>query len=293
MFPFLAFSSVTAEQEECITYVTHNAVTGIDSYMSIPINPPEELKNAVLSQPGFAGTETDDSILSDSDLELGAVSPSSVIPPDNRKMITNYSSKPYSCICRIFIKWPNGEKTKGTAWLFNSTSAVTAGHCVYNKTKGGWADSITVHPGYNNGKSPYGSATAINMGTADPYIENANANYDYALLQLSSAIGSKCGWLGYTYNGGAINNTIKVIGYQKDLPVNNKGQYQYESSGTIKQVTQNRLHYDADTEEGTSGGPVMLGSTAIAVHTNGVGSTGLNKGKRIHYDMYEWMKEWH
>lgn len=288
MLPILSFSSVSADiggespsiSESHVMYVTHNAQTGLDTYSSFVKEPPAALKNAVLSEPGFEGLDTEPSII-----------PASVIGKDDRKPVSNYKAKPYSCICLLKVKWPNGRTTYGTGWLFKADGVATAGHCVYNKERGGWADTITVYPGRNGDNLPYSSATAVNMGVATPYTDNRDANYDYGLLKLSSSIGNQCGWLGYTYNGGKKGGSIRLIGYPGDLPSENgTGKYQYESTGTIQSLTENRLFYDADSFDRQSGSPLIYGSTVIGVHTQGTSTQ--NKGKRIHYDMYEWMKEW-
>lgn len=275
MLPLLSFSSISAETDDHVVYVSHNIATGVDTYTSIAKEPPDELKDLVLSEPGYSGTDSYNSIM-----------PFTVIGAENRKKVTNYKVKPYSSICRISVKWPNGASTYGTAWLFKNNSAVTAGHCIFNKSRGGWASSVTVYPGYNESNRPYGSATATDMGIATPYSDNKDNNYDYGLLKLSSSIGNQCGWLGYTYNGGAVNSSIKLIGYAGDLD----SKYQYESTGKITSLTANRLAYDADAGGGQSGGPLFVGSTVVGIHTQS--ATNINRGKRIHYDMFEWMKNW-
>ena len=265
-----------------VQYVTYNPSTGQETYSYFNKIPPANLENKTLTQSGFIGTVPLESPSEET------IAPRTVIGDDNRKPVTNYNNLPYRAICYVSATFPNGKSYRSTGWLFSKDGVVVAGHSIYNPDRGGWASKIIVYPARNGSSKPY-SANATTYGLATPYTESQDPNYDYGLLKLDKSIGNTVGYLGYTYNGGAVDKTIRVIGYPSKVDDVTK-YIQYESSGKIKNVYTNRLHYTADTSGGQSGSPILLGSTAIGVHTSG--NTSVNKGKRIHYDMYAWMNAW-
>lgn len=60
-------------------------------------------------------------------------------------------------------------------------------------------------------------------------------------------------------------------------------------SGNIIAQSEYRLWYPIDTTNGQSGSPIYIqNALAVGVHTSGL--TAWNGGKRIHEDMFNWMK---
>lgn len=80
-----------------------------------------------------------------------------VIGPDNRYRITDTTAYPNSAICYMEMKFPDDDGLYvGTAWMYGERVAMTAGHCVYDASLGGWAEWVRIYPGSNGGTSPYG-----------------------------------------------------------------------------------------------------------------------------------------
>lgn len=279
-------AKTTTLSDAQMQYVTYNVNTQEETYSYYNVEPPAELANSILARPGFTGTAPLDEPIESS------ISPRTVFGEDNRSPVTNYNILPYRAICYVNATFSDGYTGRSTGWLFSPDGAVVAGHAIYNPERGGWANTVVVYPARNNNNKPY-TVEAYEFGLATPYAENQDANYDYGLLKLEQSIGNTVGYLGYTYNGGAVGNTIRVIGYPVNVTNQTATQYiQYESSGTIDSVYANRLYYNADATGGQSGAPLFLGNsnTVIGIHTHS--STNVNKGKRIHYDMYDWMNNW-
>lgn len=81
-----------------------------------------------------------------------------LIGDDERVRINNTSVFPYSTVAYMNITFPNGSVQAGTAFMIYKNVALTAGHCLYNSSKGGWATSVTIYPGKNGpNNNPFGS----------------------------------------------------------------------------------------------------------------------------------------
>lgn len=223
--------------------------------------------------PAYEGPESPPSIM-----------PLDIIGGDNRERVANATVYPFRAIGFIDVTWPNGTATIGTAWLFKNNAVVTAGHCVYDAGRGGWASNVTFYPGRNGNTSPYGSAYSIELGAPTPWINNSDSTMDYALVKLNRTIGSATGWFGYGCNQTSVGTKVRISGYPGE-----KNRTQWFMSGNIIAQSEYRLWYPIDTTNGQSGSPIYIqNALAVGVHTSGL--TAWNGGKRIHEDMFNWMK---
>ena len=121
----------------------------------------------------------------------------SIIGSDGRTKITTTTTYLYFAILYIEISWPDGATGLETAFMIDDNLAATAGHCVYDASHGGWAESIKVWPGkkgYGILNNPYGTANATNFHTSIPWTENADSKYDWGLIELDENIGEDTGW---------------------------------------------------------------------------------------------------
>jgi len=82
---------------------------------------------------------------------------SNVLGDDDRIRITPTTSYPWSTIVKLRINW-GGSNYIGSGAIIDKNHVLTAGHCVYQNSLGGWADSIKVSPAVDNGNEPYGYA---------------------------------------------------------------------------------------------------------------------------------------
>lgn len=138
-----------------------------------------------------------------------------VLGPDNRYRITDTTAYPNSAICYMEMKFPDDDGLYvGTAWMYGERVAMTAGHCVYDASLGGWAEWVRIYPGSNGGTSPYGVHYASVLHTDTKYVESENSNYDWGLLEFSSDIGSSTGYFGASWTTSSLVGTgIVVRGY--------------------------------------------------------------------------------
>ena len=231
----------------------------------------------------------------DEELSTGEYNPSkdnsqfSIIGGDGRFKVTDTTKFPYSAICKIEITWPNGDVSPGTAWMYHDNIAITAGHCVYDNQRGGWAKTIKVLPGKNGSSNPYGMAYSRTMHTSSNWVNGESDLYDYALLELDRNIGNNTGWFGLKYTPSSLTGkNVSVTGY----PVEKSSQM-WSMSGNIASSSSNKLYYSIDTTGGQSGSPIYwrdseYGHMGVGIHAYGVtSSSSKNSGTRITKYMFD------
>lgn len=214
-----------------------------------------------------------------------------VIGPDNRYRITDTTAYPNSAICYMEMKFPDDDGLYvGTAWMYGERVAMTAGHCVYDASLGGWAEWVRIYPGSNGGTSPYGVHYASVLHTDTKYIESENSNYDWGLLEFSSDIGSSTGYFGASWTTSSLVGTgIVVRGY----PVEKNAQM-WSMSGSIAASGTFKLSYYIDTTGGQSGSPVYKNDgnyRCVGIHTN-YNSLGYNQAERIDESLFDIMNQY-
>jgi glutamyl endopeptidase len=210
-----------------------------------------------------------------------------VIGSDDRSQITNTTAFPYSAICYIEIVFPNNNAYIGTAWMYAKNVAMTAGHCVYSASDGGWAKSVTVYPGRNGGSTPFGSTYATTLSAPNGWTKDNSSDYDWGLLVLNNNIGDNTGYFGATWTSSSLaGNHVSVTGYPGE-----KNKTLWKMNGKITSSTANKVFYQMDTTGGQSGCPVYSkdgdNTRAVAIHTTGSNSS--NSGTRITKALFDYM----
>ena len=181
---------------------------------------------------------------------------------DNRIKVQNATSLPYKAICRLYITNQNEDRTVGTGWLAHPNKLYTAGHCVYNHKRGGWAKSIVVVPGKSGDSEPYGQYTASAIFTTSEWKNNESQRYDMGAIKLSSNV---------THNE-FINPSIDytnigtVSGYPTDK---DNALYQYRMLDMVA-LKDGRYFYQIDTHGGQSGSPLLKDNVnSVGIHNYG------------------------
>lgn len=220
-----------------------------------------------------------------------------IIGSDDRTQVTATTSFPFRAIVKLTVKYPNSSKTFGcSGFLVSEDTVATAGHCVHDAGKGGWASEITAYPGRNGSSLPYGSYNWEKIYTVNGWKENQNSEYDYGAIKLRGNPGDTTGWFGYrTTNVESPSGlTVNVRGYPCDQPTGTM----WTDTGQILSVTDRQLGYNADTFGCQSGSPVYRnysdsGQSAIAIHAYGAsGSPATNKGTRITSGIFQNIQTW-
>ena len=98
-------------------------------------------------------------------------------------------------------------------------------------------------------------------------VREASREYDYALLLLDKRLGDTYGWLEFDLNTPSKGRSVKIIQHPRGRPKEISRKH-----SSITKVYADALHYQADTEGGSSGSPVFYsnGSKVIAIHHAGV-----------------------
>jgi len=216
-------------------------------------------------------------------LVLVAPADATVIGTDGRYRITATTTFPYSAVVEIVL--PSG-LGRCTGWMYGPNMVATAGHCVYDKAKGGWFDikAMKVWPGINGSTAPYGSCGVVDSYAPPEWVAGWNEAFDYAALRLDCTVGNQTGVLNYGMQP-TVGYQPRLCGYPADKPVST----QWCDDDEIKAYDAYQVFYLHDTYTRMSGGPVMgwTGSawSVIAIHTTGLHGTGnhasYNHGTRI------------
>lgn len=217
-----------------------------------------------------------------------------VIGRDDRIQVNNTTAYPWRTICSLLITARDGSRWIGTGWLVGPRAVITAGHCVYMHSRGGWARSIEVIPGRNGSRRPYGSGIATSFRSVTGWTQKRRRSHDYGaiILPRNCAYGNRLGYFGYANLSyfSLLGLTVNLSGYPGDKPSGT----QWWHARRIKWVTPRTIVYNIDTAGGQSGAPVWRLRNGkrhvVGIHTNG--SLSGNSATRIVKPVFENIKRW-
>ena len=200
--------------------------------------------------------------------------PTVVIGADNRTKVTNTVAAPYWNIGRIAIGC--------TGTLITPKHVLTAGHCVSDGA-GSFYSNLAFSVAQNGSYRPWGTTAWSRALTTSAWHNNANSNYDYALIVLSAAPhGGNAGWGVYAGNG-----SYSITGYPADKPAGTM----WRHAGAVSTSGSYRLCYTIDTAGGNSGSGIADGSAYVrGIHTTG--SSSQNCGTRLTSTVYNTLQGW-
>jgi glutamyl endopeptidase len=241
------------------------------------------------------GTPEFRGLLSDAP-QLDVARPLSVLPPDDRQQITPTTDFPWRTICKLKIKMPDGSCLDGTCVIIDDFHVLTAGHCVYDGSRGGWPLQLEIIPGLDGDYLPYNRAWATHIRCPTEWTDSQQTEYDWALVTLDRNIGLWTGYMGrYTTTDLDWYTTVPfdVAGYPADLA---EGTGLFWDSDVTRVATGYVHWYYMDTGVAMSGSPVyteFAGSRYICtIHTRGDDGTGSNHGTRLDQDKYDQIDTW-
>ena len=205
----------------------------------------------------------------------------------------------------VSIKYESGANN-GTAFVVDSHTLVTAGHCLYRNSKG--SSSKT----FNNLQfkifSDHDTQSSINITPveyqlSEKYVNSlgSNVNYDYAIITVKEDLSDYINFnLGVVRNELYTNDSyskkllfVTGFGCGTTMVGVNPELIGIKSTGDgflVSTPSSYRLYYDVDTINGDSGGPIYANvkgkQTVIGIHTNGIATDGeYNKGIRLTTDI--------
>jgi V8-like Glu-specific endopeptidase len=221
--------------------------------------------------------------------------PESVCGRDDRVRIRATTRIPWRWNCQLIITMRDGRRSRCTGWLIGPRTVITAGHCVYSHSAGGWARSIEVIPGMDANRRPFGSLVGRSFRSVIGWVNGRKSTHDYGAIILPRCNFRRLGYFGFCcLSSGTLRNLlVNNAGYAGDKPF---GTLWY-NAGRIRRVTSRRLYYMIDTYGGHSGSCVwLLKRVRGRWQRYGVGIHGYggcpNKAVRIVSPVFNNLKRW-
>lgn len=219
-----------------------------------------------------------------------------IIGSDSRQRIVSPESyHPYRAICRIVTYWDkNNDGTidnsvgVATGFLEGPSAVVSNGHVIYDHNLEMWCKYAEVTFAQDGSESaPYGTQRSTTIHTSVAWIENGDANQDWAIIEINDDIGYSTGWFGKLWTKGTLTNReVTVTGYPGDHP-----HTMWTSSGIITNTYSARVEHNCDTTPGQSGSPIYNSSNQIlAIHSSG--GSQYNGGVRITEWLFNLLEEY-
>lgn len=217
-----------------------------------------------------------------------------IIGPDDRIRVSKTQSWPWCVHGHLIMHFPNNRTYIGSGTMVNKHHIITAGHCVYSKDDGGWANNVVFEAARNDDQRPFGSIKANRLISVKGWTETNSSEHDMGMVILDSDLGLRTGWFGIITGPDStlLHYKVNLSGYPGD-----KGGFQlWTQADIIKSVSSERITYDIDTMGGQSGSGVWslweghAGEKVCTIHTTG--STSGNGGTRISRWKFDKIVEW-
>jgi V8-like Glu-specific endopeptidase len=188
---------------------------------------------------------------------------------------------PYSCVCRLDVRYGTAAVGRGTGWLLTPTLVLTAGHVLYNRRPDlpfGWATAARVTFGFSTTAAP--AAAPFDVGRPNFVVTGSWAafgapEFDFAAIRLASPL-TAVGTLGVSAQvSGAVQpgTAVEVPGYPRVV----RGQVAHDLFTGVAPVADHNgvvLRYRVDTGDGQSGAPVTVRDAAGAPFAVGIHNYG-------------------
>lgn len=235
-----------------ITVAEYNFTTGTETTYSVPYR-----TATLMAQPPHPLVETKSNprVIIDEDEELYNWS----FIPDVR-----YNSTPFRSVCSLYAGG------RSTAFIVGKKTLMTAAHCVYSSTYGGWDTEAFALP-----HAPSGSTSAYIRSNGTKVLKaiipaafktNPVVSNDWAILIAEDDVGTANGIFTFDTSARTTNEEIVTIGY----PIEGVGgiiNAMHESPGRITNIYSNYFKHSCDTSSGNSGSPVLKHSFVNGVDT--------------------------
>lgn len=216
---------------------------------------------------------------------------------DERAQVVATEAYPWRCICALTITAADGSRWLGTGWLAGPRCVVTAGHCLYMPSRGGWVRQVEVAPGRSGDQQPYGSCVATSFRSVRGWVHRRRPSHNYGaiILPADRAFGNLLGTLGYLNlpDHDLRDLELNLAGYPADRPL---GTLWY-AARRLELFTTRTLEYPVATLGGESGAPVwrLLDGRryVVGIHTGGdpAGNSAVRISAPVFANLGAWRRE--
>ncbi len=220
---------------------------------------------------------------------------------NGRREIGNTQTTPAKYVGKLVIVWPNGKQSVGSGVLIGPHHVLTAGHAIYNYSRGGFAKTILFTPALHGQITPFAVAFARRLEVPRRYFESRGRDkaYDLGLISVNLNFSVQPGYMKFDMVSPSVLGRINRIdanmnGYDADL-----------FGGTHQLMRTSRMGRTAPWSQefvatwfsagGASGGPVWIniGGTPTVIGINTVGFTigNTSKGVLLNGNTLPWIKQ--
>ena len=291
-------ADITAEQASYYPGLTQTTrreeadvirVQNFSSETYYKVTDPTTGTNTRTSNSWFPTTSANSSVSIQDFLNGEVAAPNGIIGDDDRTIVWDTSSTPYSAIAQI-VSYYEGETADtygySTGVMIGPNVMLTAAHCIYD-SESGWAYRAKVYPGVNDYTSTYlGYAWVADVFMSPYWIDYEYPEFDWAILILASNIGTETGWFGISYSNSLLGTQVTVTGYPSDVEDESGYWMQLTDTSTVTEVNTYTISHNVDTYKGQSGAPIYDSNYRIvAIHTSG--NNVMNYGTRITNKLFD------
>lgn len=195
----------------------------------------------------------------------------SAIDVDDRQRVGNTLTYPWNTVGYLSVTYPNGQSFRCTGTLVSPYVVLTAGHCVHNKNRGGYAAQVRFYPaqyqnnlGDNQPQRPYGKQDFAFIRATEAWTQISDQDsypvteyrHDFAAVQFRTPFTFTGTFMPVTF--GSVGAPATGAGYPGVVQgSSNFGQWWDEGADTSSSFMRNNhvKQYAVDGSGGNSGGP--------------------------------------
>lgn len=201
---------------------------------------------------------------------------------EDREFIPQNQSYPWNTLAYLSVTYPSGVTFRCTATVVSPYVVLTAGHCIHNNDRGGYAQTVRVYPGQNQATPkdgtplrPYGTKTDVQslqtttrwtqISGEESYFISEYRN-DLAAIEFSTPFSHTGTFMPVIY--ASTNSAITNAGYPGTINGDTNNYGLYGDTGAETQDSLNTYRPDhvrefaVDASPGNSGGPFIYTDSA-------------------------------